>query len=144
MNRHFAQLKTLSWSEWRLLLTSMLLLPLTALALHLFGFKRTQNFMSRFVHADRSVDFPEVNSLQEAKLVAHIVRVAAGHGIYRANCLKQSLVLWWLLQRRGIRADLRIGVQKIDGSLYAHSWVELNGSILLDSEEIVQQYSTMV
>lgn len=144
MNRHLAQLKTLSLYEWRLLLTSMLLLPLTALSLHLFGLKRTRTFMSRFVHAESATDLPEANSLKEAKVVARMVSVAAHHGIYRANCLKQSLAVWWLLQLRGIHADLRIGVNKDEEQLHAHSWVELVGEILIGGENADKQYVTIM
>lgn len=143
MKKRFALLKALSWYEWRLLFCAILLLPLTALTLHLFGFKRTQIFMSRFLHADRSVNLPEVNSLQEASVVARMVGVAARHGVYRANCLKQSLVLWWLLARCGILAEIKIGVQKGNTEHFAaHAWVECYGLSLDEPEDVWQRFST--
>ncbi len=143
MNKRVAQLKALSWYEWQLLLTAMLLLPLTALALRLFGFKRTQTFMSRFVHADRGMNLPKGCGLQEVRGIARMVGVAARHGFYRANCLKQSLVLWWLLTRRGILSEIKIGVNRAGaGTLNAHAWVECGGHPLSDSEDVRQQFST--
>lgn len=128
MHRRLAQLKLLSWYEWRLLLTAMILLPLTTLALHLFSFKRTQSFLSRFVHTDRGMGLPEGGDLQKARVIARMVAIAANHGIYRANCLKQSLVTCWLLARHGILSEIKIGVNKEGtGSLKAHAWVELGG-----------------
>lgn len=142
IKQRLARLKALSFYEWRLLLASMLLLPLAALVLDLFGFKRTQTFMSRFVRAERGTDFPEVNTLQEARGVARMVSVAAGNGLYRANCLKQSLVLWWLLARLGISSEIQIGVNREEAeAINAHAWVECGGQALIDPEYIRQQFS---
>ncbi len=142
MNRRFAQLKTLSWYEWRLLLVSMVILPLTALGLYLFGFKRTQIFMARFFPPGRSAELVGMNSLQEARVIARMVGVAARHGVYHVSCLKQSLVLWCLLARRGIVSEIRIGVQKgQENPLHAHAWVECGGHTLNDSEDVRQRFS---
>lgn len=141
MKKRFAQLKVLSWYEWQLLLTAMLLLPLTALALHLSGFKSTQKIMSRFLPPEPGGNLPEARHLSEARVVARMVSVAARHGIYRANCLKQSLVLWWLLGRRGISSEIKIGVNKEGaGPLNAHAWVECGGQALNDSEDVRQRF----
>ena len=55
---------------------------------------------------------------------ARMVRAAARHGIGRPTCLEESLTLWWLLGRRGIAADLRIGVRKTGKKFDADAWVE--------------------
>lgn len=47
------------------------------------------------------------------------------HGPWRPSCLRQALVLAWLLSGHGIAATLRIGVKKDDGQLQAHAWLEL-------------------
>ena len=141
MKRRLGQLKALSLHERRLLLASMLLLPLSALALHLSGFKSTQKIMSRFLPVVRSKDVSEGNTLAGARVVARIVSVAARHGIYHANCLKQSLVLWWLLARRGILSEIRIGVQKVQGGpLNSHAWVEYEGQPLNEPDDVHKRF----
>lgn len=56
---------------------------------------------------------------------------AAAHYLpFRTNCLEQSLVLWWLLRRRGIAADLKIGARKAANRFEAHAWVEFEGSVI--------------
>jgi len=40
--------------------------------------------------------------------------------------------LWWFLQRRGMPANLRLGVRKSGTSLEAHACVELYGVVLHD------------
>lgn len=142
MKQHLAQLKTLSLYEWRLLLSSTFLLPISALLLRLIGFKRTQKIMSRFLPSKPGVTISEINNLAGARVVARMVTVAARHGIYRSNCLKQSLVLWWLLGRRGIQSEIKIGVNR-DGPkpLNAHAWVECSGQALNDTEDVQQRFS---
>ncbi len=140
INKRFDQLKTLSLLEWQLLVTSVILLPLTALGLHLFGLKRTQQFMKYFTPAAPKTSPRKEEELKYGQLVARMVSVAANHGLYRANCLKKSLVLWWLLKRKGIEANLHIGVQKNGELLDAHSWVEINGNVLIGDENTIQDF----
>jgi len=128
----FAKLKTLSLLEWQLLITSAILLPLTALGLHLIGLKRTHRFMKYFTSATPKTSLLEEQKLQDGRIIARMVEVAANHGLYQANCLKKSLVLWWLLKRKGITTELKIGVGKDGDDFCAHAWVELNGMPLTD------------
>jgi len=58
---------------------------------------------------------------------------AARNLFFRPNCLEQSLVLWWLLRRRGIEAALRIGARKDSNRFEAHAWLELNSQVLNDA-----------
>lgn len=73
--------------------------------------------------------------LDSAREIARLEQAAARHLFFRANCLEQSLTLWWLLQRRGIAAELRIGARKEAGRFEAHAWVEFGGAVLNDAGE---------
>ncbi len=64
---------------------------------------------------------------QNARITNVMVQAAARHGVYSATCLPQSLTLWWLLRRQGIKSDLRFGARKEAGLMEAHAWVELSG-----------------
>jgi len=44
-----------------------------------------------------------------------------------ATCLRRSLVLYALLERRGVSSRLRFGVAKRGPALAAHAWVECDG-----------------
>jgi len=59
--------------------------------------------------------------------------VEATAAFYPLNptCLKKSLILLRILARRGIRAELRLGVRKIHEEFSAHAWVVCDGSIVL-------------
>jgi hypothetical protein len=56
---------------------------------------------------------------------ARRVSVAAAFYPRRALCLEQSLALYVLLRRRGVNAQLRLGVQP--RPFFAHAWVEVDG-----------------
>jgi len=120
----------------------MVLLPLTALALRLVGFQRCKATLCRWVSKPEagSVDRSDA-SIEQARQVARMVQAASRHGLCRANCLEQSLVLWWLLLRRGVSAGLRIGVRKAEGCMRAHAWVELSGVVLNDAEDVLRRYA---
>ena len=47
---------------------------------------------------------------------------------WRRTCLTRSAVLYHLLRSGGIPVELRIGVQKRDGVLEAHAWLEAPSS----------------
>lgn len=65
---------------------------------------------------------------------AHRVSLAAAFYPRRALCLEQSLTLLVLLRRRGVAAELRLGVQP--RPFYAHAWVEAGGRPVSESESL--------
>ena len=56
----------------------------------------------------------------------------------RANCLEQSLTLYLLLRRRGIDAQLQLGVQPYP--FVAHAWVEFCGRPINETEERIRHF----
>jgi hypothetical protein len=69
-----------------------------------------------------------------------MVAAAAKEGIVHGKCLEQSIVLWWLLLRRRVPAELRIGVRQSGTGLEAHAWVEVQGNIVNDNEDVLNEY----
>lgn len=56
----------------------------------------------------------------------------AARRIPAATCLTQALAAQYLLRRRGLEADLRIGVARAAGEpLEAHAWVESRGQVVV-------------
>lgn len=73
----------------------------------------------------------------DAALVALTARRVALAGAFyprRALCLEQSLTLFVLLRRRGIDAQLRLGVQP--RPFYAHAWIEVGGRPISESADL--------
>jgi len=116
---------------------ALVLLPAMALALKLMGLRRTQVFLMGLTPSRRPQGEIARGALdQPARAIARLVRVAASHGPYHANCLKQSLAIWWLLRLRGIESALRIGVRKAPVGVEAHAWIECGGRALNDREDV--------
>jgi Transglutaminase-like superfamily len=131
----------LPWPEKRWFLLALVLLPALALALRLLGLRRSQALLASLL------PFPwprgqnnGVSREPSARAIARMVRAAANHGPYRANCLKQSLVLWWLLRLWGVESDLRIGVQKSPVGVEAHAWVECDGRPLNERDDVARRF----
>jgi hypothetical protein len=78
---------------------------------------------------------------EEVERAAYHVAVAAAFFPGRAVCLEQSLALYVLLRRRGVPAELRIGVQVYP--FYAHAWVELHGRPVNEDVETVEKFRAL-
>lgn len=144
MNR-WRRFLRLAPAERHLLLQAFLFLPVTGLGLQLFGYQRWKSVVAPGDDRRRpAADPPTESSIEYAKAAARMVEAAARHGVYRATCLPRSVTLWWMLHRRGIRSDLRIGVRRRSEERFeAHAWVELAGRVLNDSEDIQEQFTPL-
>lgn len=127
----------LSAAQRRALLQAWLLLPIFWLGLRAMGLARLQ---ARLAGKAGVEQFPL--SLPEAKAIGEAVNIAARHTPFRVTCLSRSLVLDWLLRRRGVASDLRIGVRLVGGALDAHAWVEFEGMPVNDRTDIAQTFAT--
>jgi hypothetical protein len=128
----------LSWAERWILARTLLLLPLTVVSLHLLGFGRTQALLlPASGSASARTDPPMAESF------ARIVHGAAPWSLLPANCLPRALVLCRLLRRRGLQAELRLGVGKPEGHFAAHAWVEHAGSALAEPEGNSERFSPL-
>jgi len=141
IRKRLKQLEELTFTDWRVLLSAILLLPMIAFVLKSIGFNKTHTFLSNHLPKKPKISIPEDMQLEEAQRVARMVSIAANHGFYSANCLKKSFLTWWLLRRRGIATDLKIGVNKDQEDFNAHAWVEYRGHVLIDSTDIEDHFS---
>ncbi len=126
--------------QWRYLLMSLVLLPVIDVSLRRVGYKRTLVWLSR--RAERcEVTINSVDSPGFASKIARMVSLAGRRSPWRTTCLRQALVLWFLLARRGVATELRLGVEKSEtGDFAAHAWVELDGHVLIGGEYVQQRY----
>jgi hypothetical protein len=108
----------------------------TRVGLRLAGFQRWKSVLVRLTpHRSNPAALPDSGVIETAREIARIQEAVSRHLIFHASCLEQSLVLWWLLGRRGIPAELRIGARKDAGRFEAHAWVEFGNVVLNDSGE---------
>jgi len=135
-----AKLRALTGPERRLLLVCLIATPVVAGGLAILGFRRMHAFMARRSRP-RSARFPTAQAAEaRARSAARVVAIAAGRGPVRATCLRQSLLLWWLLRRDGIETVLRVGVNRESGTLNAHAWVEYLGRPVNDADDVALRF----
>lgn len=157
------KVQRLSWHERRLLAQALVLLPLTFFGVYAVGVKRWQRVLNR-LSPFREVSGPNSNvprkpnpggrhstkhsiaprndhaASERARAIARMVRIAAEHGVYRANCLQQSLVLSCLLRSESIESEIRFGARKEGSQLQAHAWVECFGVAINEEDDGCQRF----
>ena len=128
---------TLPYSDQFLLIKIAVLVPLVECSLHLFGFKQVARALERFATADRAVANPAADVERHRRLlfVFHQQVPFAG------KCLAGSLTLKFLLKRLNIDTELKFGLNKLDGKLVSHAWVEYNSRPLTLDQNVVSQYT---
>jgi hypothetical protein len=136
MTGKLSKFLALAGAEKRIFLSAVMLLPLFWLGLRVFGLAR---FQARF---ERS-PLGEQKSLPITALsgIGTLVNSAAHYAPGPVTCLTRSLLLRWLLRRRGIASKLRIGVQLTEGRLDAHAWVEVEGIPINDAQDVAQRFA---
>lgn len=72
-----------------------------------------------------------VRSPIDIERAARLVDALAMFYPLNPTCLKKSLVLFRILRKRGIAAELRLGVRKVQDRFAAHGWIECQGRVLL-------------
>lgn len=128
----------------------LVLLPLLAAALKTFGFRRTYAALGR-TSASRvrpaRHDAPaeaadrRASGTRSPRHIADVLVHVNRHVLpYQSRCLLESLTLWYLLRRNGHPADLLLGARTLLGPFEAHAWVELDGEVLNDSDNVRDVY----
>ena len=142
MRQRWSKFRQLPFRDRALLLAALVMLPAVRVGLRLFGFRRLCRGLAwmtpspNLAGENRSAGA----DLVRARASALCVRRAADHGAYRANCLDQSLALWWLLRLQGIGSEIRIGVRK-DAQLEAHAWVEVISIVVNDRDDVGSSFA---
>jgi hypothetical protein len=139
MWERFRRFSVLERPAQSLFLRAIVLLPVVSLSLRWRGLHATQAALQRFLsNAKPKQDCSKAG--ERATLTAHMLYAADRHGLIHPSCLAKSLTLWWLLERQGIRSDLRIGIRKENEKFEAHAWVERGGAALNEPEEHHHHY----
>ena len=131
-----AKFRLLSRSQRYELVSAMVLLPFVWLALRAFGLARISTWRQR-----QMTPISAVAALTQARATARAVNIAAAHSLFPVTCLTRSLLLQWMLARRGIDCALRIGVRLDVGHFRAHAWLEYEGMAVNDAPEVTAQFA---
>lgn len=121
------------------MLAAAVIPPMTRVAIHFWGFNRVHEVVWRNV-SSRPEQTEAINT-DEIVTLTSLMNAAANRSPIYTSCLHRSLAFWWLLNRRGVTSELRIGVYKQAGKLQAHAWLEKDGTPLSDSRDSVQAFT---
>lgn len=136
-SRYLARWRALSRADQRTVLLAGAAMPVFWLGLRVLGLPRFQAILQRRPVA-RSSSMP----LADMQALGELVNIAARHTLGPRTCLTRSLLLGWLLQRRGVQSQLRIGVRLTQGALDAHAWVECEGIPVNDRPDVSAQFAS--
>lgn len=134
--------KFCAWDEQLALAEALVLLSLARLAVQRWGLRRCYTVgiwlarRSRPAHWDGEAAGRIVRSLAGV-----VVRANRRYSLRPKTCLPESVALWWMLRRRGLLADLRLGVRTTLGRFEAHAWVEYQGQVLNEAPDIARVYA---
>jgi hypothetical protein len=132
-------LSALPPTDRRVVIEAAAALPAIALSLRIVRMTPLLGRLGRLADA-MTVPVPASDPSATIRRTRRLLALAARRGIYRGNCLSRSTTLWWLLRRRGVRTDLRIGVCVENDDLVAHAWVERDGKIINDRADTSRRY----
>jgi hypothetical protein len=155
----FRKLQRLSAKERRLLTQALVLLPVTFWGVYALGVSRWHRFLAQLASlgttsnrsknlsgnlaSERILASSDAAAIEQARVIARIVKIAAEKGAYQARCLQQTLVLWCLLRRNNIESEVRFGARKAGGELQAHAWVEVGGVALNEESDVCLHFSPL-
>jgi hypothetical protein len=125
--------------ERRIVVQSFAGLVLTRVGLRVVGFGAWKRVAAALARVRRDDDGGNTDSVSAAVVRMHAA--AERRLFFKPSCLEHALVLWWLLRRQGVAAELRVGGRKEQGRFEAHAWVEAGGAPVGDAGETHRQFA---
>ena len=136
-----ATIGAMSWRDRGLLVETLAIISTLPLVLRVVRVQRLTGTLGRTFDgrrlAESKADEPR------ARQIARIVAMASRHTPTANTCLHRSLALWWVLGRRGLDSQLKMGARLSDGRLDAHAWVEHSGVVINDDPEVTGAYTPL-
>jgi hypothetical protein len=131
----------LDWSMRLRFLEAMAALTAVSGGIRLAGFGRTRSLLTQISPNDLTAHVVADDLDRVVSDLAWSVSAAAHHAPFATTCLQRTVTLWWLLRRRGIESDIRIGTTRTNGGMHAHAWLERNGAVLNDDSEVGERFA---
>ena len=86
---------------------------------------------------------PTLTYLKVALDLHESVRLAARLHFKSVGCLPKSIVLKKMMAELGMAAKVYIGVAKLDKGIASHAWVELDGQMICEPEEVATSFNRL-
>ncbi|MGD9660811.1 MAG: lasso peptide biosynthesis B2 protein [Porticoccaceae bacterium] len=143
INKKFRQWQKLAPWERLILVRVTIYLPIAWLSLRLLSFTTLQRLSHRALSTHFTESMPTVADTAYAQRCAELTAIAARHCLPSGSCLPQALVLCRFLRKKGLDAQLRIGVKPGTHSVQAHAWVEYRTQALNQEETHYHVFPTL-
>ena len=130
--------RRLSRDERRTFMLALVMVPAMHVIVRVIGFNQLQQRIANTAPPAGHADNDTTRWLRTC--VVSINRVKR-FSILRGNCLSQSFALIWLLRRRGIDPTLRLGARVTGPKFDAHAWVEYDGRVLNDTQDVHTRFT---
>lgn len=118
-----------------------LLLFWVELGLRRFSYTRVSQWFTP--KQDRTYTTESKDATQQIKRIWQLVDMASRNHILTITCLRRSLVAQRLISKQGIPVELHFGVKKDNGRIQAHAWLEYQGQVIGDPEQLTQAYEPL-
>ncbi len=118
-----------------------LLLLWVELGLRKFSYARVSHWFTPKQPRQHTPESEDPNRL--IKRIWQLVDMASRNHILTITCLRRSLVAQRLLSQQGIPVELRFGVKKDGGLIQAHAWLEYQGQVIGDPEQLSKAYEPL-
>jgi hypothetical protein len=93
---------------------------------------------SRAYHAVRSLGIRRLSQIENYSEVCRAVDIACVLYLKEVPCLQRSAAVVRLLRKRGVHAELVIGVQQ--WPFRAHAWAEIGGQVVNDKPHVIGDF----
>jgi hypothetical protein len=114
-------------SDYRTAVDTLLLAVSVEIALRVMPFSRLLHRLRRKQSDSAAVARDGSLAAREYERLRRFVAVAYEILPFPANCLRQSLVLYGLLEQRGVPSRFCVGITKDGSALAAHAWIDCDG-----------------
>jgi hypothetical protein len=128
MRRWLARARRMTAADYVTAIEVLRLVVWVEAAIRVMPFSRVLARMKRDASGMNGAPGTQAEHLRLVRFVAVAYDVLP----FPATCLRQSLVLYGLLERRGVPSRLCLGVAKTGTAFDAHAWIECDG-VTLDS-----------
>lgn len=109
---------------------------LVRLSLRMLGFARTVTLLDRLPTPLSNTPADATGPKRWADEIGGV-----GRRPYGATCLDRSVFLWFVMRQRGIDGRIRIGVSFDDDRLDGHAWVEIDGDVVNDDQDVADRFA---
>jgi len=80
---------------------------------------------------------------EKIKQIIKLSEIAGRFHIRKMNCLRRCISQEKMLEKRGLKTRMHIGVRFEEKKLKAHAWLTLQGKVINDSDDVSTRYSEL-